>query len=210
MKNIFSLSEEKTDFKTALTEWKFTGEIVVYEEPIEICNLCEHPNLRYHYEIENVQLRTSLMVGSNCIDKFDITVIGEDGIEITENKEAYLIARAQKKHIKDAFDKLIATKPMGSMVKRSGVNIGKEYRIIELDEACKSDYYLHGKMDARMLNYLFLRFEQEGVFCEKRFFKIKLNSQEAKDKLLSLDRKQYDRTKVALSVSQRKYYEGNF
>lgn len=203
MKNLFRLSEEKEHFVKAQKEWFFTGEIIDHEQPVETCELCEHEALRYHYLIAN-DLGNNLWVGSKCIDKFDITVRDEVGNEITENKEAYLIKQARKKHIKGVFEKLLLIKPIGKM---KGKN-GEEFYKIKLDEWCK-EQYLSGRQNARILNYLFVRFDEEGIFYEKSFFSIDLRSQENKDKLLKLSQTQFERIKPALSSSQRKYYEGN-
>lgn len=203
MRNIFLLSEEKKDFKAAIKEWAFTGEIVDHEAPIETCKLCEHEAVRYHYEIEN-KLQNSLWVGSSCIEKFDITIYDSDGNEVTKNKEAYLIEQAKKKHVNGVFDKLIHTKPIGK-ISRNGV----EFRKIELDEGCKNDFVKDGKVNARILNYLFMRCDEENIFYEKRFFSLSLHSQENKDKLISLNLVQFERIKAALSTSQMKFYYKN-
>ena len=96
VKNLLPLSENKKDFNVALKEWFFTGEIIDHEDAIEVCQLCEKDELRYHFEIEN-GLRNKLWVGSKCIEKFDISVFDEEGIEVIEHKEQYLLKQARKK-----------------------------------------------------------------------------------------------------------------
>ena len=38
-----------SEFKKALTEWFFTGDVIDHNEANETCELCEHEDLRYHY-----------------------------------------------------------------------------------------------------------------------------------------------------------------
>lgn len=199
IKNLLPLSEEKNDFKLALQEWFFSGEIIDYGDSRENCQLCEKDELRYHFEIKN-KLNNSLWVGSSCIEKFDITIYDDYGIEVTENKNAYLQNQARIKHVKNVFSALLKT---GS----KGQTSGKPNK--ELDNHCVNKFNLEGKLDARMLNYLFKRFDEEGIFYEKRFFKISLKSEESKEKLLKLSLEQFDRIKKALTIPQRKFYEDN-
>lgn len=198
-KNLLPLSEEKENFKLALKEWFYTGEIIDHETPIETCELCEKDELRYQFEIKN-NLNNKLWVGSKCIEKFDITIIDENGIEITENKEFYLQKQARKKHIINVFSNLELTKPNGKIKDKSKK---------ELDIYCINKYNLEEKLDPKMLNYLFLRLDEEDIFYDKRFFSVSLKSEENKSKLLSLQRNQFDRIKKALNLSQRKFYEKN-
>lgn len=198
-KNLLRLSEEKEDFNLALKEWTYTGNLIDHEAPTEQCELCEHDELRYHFEIKNA-LENVLWVGSKCIDKFDIAVFDRDGKEITTSKERYLIKLAQKKHQKTAIEKLTKTKPIGKM---------GEYSKLELDEFCNSEYLINERPNARILNYLFIRFEQEGIFYEKRLFSIKIRSEYDKEKLLSLKQEQFERIKPALKSTQVKYYIEN-
>jgi hypothetical protein len=207
-KNIFLLSEEKEDFILALREWHFTGEILTDIDAEMICELCEHKDLKYQYQIVN-KIENSLLVGSSCIAKFDIYVQDEEGKEVTEHKEAYLIKQAKKKYIKDKLAKLTLTKPSGKIIGTREPNIGKEYHKVNLDESCKQWHEGGEKLDARILNYLFMRFEEEGISYEKGSFEISLKGNDAKNKLLSLRDYQYERIKGSLTTQQRKYYEEN-
>lgn len=199
MSNLLRLSEEKEDFSAAIKEWEHTGGIIDHHTPKEICELCEHEDLRYQFEIKN-KLENVLWVGSKCIEKFDIKVYDKNGIEIQTKKETYLLKQAKRKHIQDIFSLLIKTKPSGK--------IG-DYHKIELDEYCKCQCLVNDTSNARVLNYVFLRLDEENIFYEKRFFSIKIRSAEDKLKLLSLNEVQFERIKPALSSAQIKYYSEN-
>jgi hypothetical protein len=62
------------------------------------------------------------------------------------------------------------------------------------------------KLDAKMLNYLFMRLDNEQIPYDKRFFAIDLRSDESKRKLLALKQNQFQRIKGALSPNQIKFY----
>ena len=51
--NLFPLSQEQDDFALALQEWEHSGQVRDHLAPVEVCQLCEHPKLRYHFEIVN-------------------------------------------------------------------------------------------------------------------------------------------------------------
>ena len=83
------LAHSRSDnFFDAQREWSFTGDVIDYEYPSEICELCEHEELRYHFEIKNEHNYKSLWVGSSCILRFEeIYIYDEDGNAITGDEE---------------------------------------------------------------------------------------------------------------------------
>ncbi|MBS0424091.1 MAG: hypothetical protein JSR71_06630 [Proteobacteria bacterium] len=198
-KNLLPLSVEKENFSIAIKEWFYTDELIEYEEAEEICELCEKDGLRYHFQIKN-EIGNILWVGSKCIEKFGITIYDENGVEITENKEAYLINQAKKKHVKDIVLKFSNCTKAGRI---------KGHSLKELDEYCIRNYNSEGKFDAKMINYLFQRLENEKIRFRANCFKIDLRAEESKRMLLNLKMVQYQRIKGALSASQRKYYKEN-
>ena len=70
--NILPLSREKMNLASALAEWLYTGDTYDLEKPIETCELCGHPDLRYQFRIENRHNGNELLVGSECINRFTI------------------------------------------------------------------------------------------------------------------------------------------
>ena len=67
------------DFSGALKEWFFTGDVEDHLGELVECEMCEHPELRYHFEIKNRLKENVLWVGSSCIERFQ---------EIEDKKEA--------------------------------------------------------------------------------------------------------------------------
>ena len=65
------------------TEWYFTEHTIDHEIAEEDCELCNHQELRYHFEIKNQHTSHTLMVGSSCILKFQLQVF-DNGILLDE------------------------------------------------------------------------------------------------------------------------------
>ncbi|MCC2521093.1 PWWP domain-containing protein [Vibrio coralliilyticus] len=75
-------------FTEACKEWIFSGEVIDYGEATEQCELCEHDELRYHFQIENGDNSNKLWVGSSCILRFEeIVVLDENKRELLDHKE---------------------------------------------------------------------------------------------------------------------------
>lgn len=72
----------------ALKQWEATGEVIDYVFPIEQCELCQHPGLRWHFEIEHNETSDTLWVGSVCILRFrDILVRSKSGDLLEKDNE---------------------------------------------------------------------------------------------------------------------------
>jgi len=105
--NLLPLSKEKQDFQKALKEWVYTGDMYDLGSPTEDCELCEHPDIRYQFKIINQLTANELLVGSECINKFEISAIDERGrtLNTEESKRKvqrdrqYLITGAKKKKV---------------------------------------------------------------------------------------------------------------
>jgi hypothetical protein len=50
--NLLPLSYERRDLAVALKEWRYTGNYHDLEVASENCELCNHPDIRYQFEIE--------------------------------------------------------------------------------------------------------------------------------------------------------------
>lgn len=77
---IFPLSREQHDFKKALQEWKFTGNVVSFDqndddrtltyEDYPPCEICDYPHIKTGYVIKNVLTEHELTIGCECIKRF--------------------------------------------------------------------------------------------------------------------------------------------
>jgi hypothetical protein len=95
-KNLLPLSVADT-LQGAMREWSATGDCEIREEADGTCELCEHEDIRYEFEINN-DLNGNQMtaVGSTCITKFIRLYDGDQEIIGEANKGAYLAKRRQE------------------------------------------------------------------------------------------------------------------
>jgi hypothetical protein len=78
-RNLLPLSKERVNFSIALKEWNYTGNYTDLEHERSSCELCEHPDIKYQFEIRNSLTSRVLLVGSECIRKFAISAVTSDG-----------------------------------------------------------------------------------------------------------------------------------
>ena len=81
-RNLLPLSREKSDLAVALREWRYEGGFYDLELPEETCELCDHPDIRYQFEIRNRFIDSRLPISSECINRFGISATGEDGEDL--------------------------------------------------------------------------------------------------------------------------------
>ena len=103
--NILPLSRNKTDLKSALREWVYNGEMYDLEEPVEECELCNHPDIRYQFKIVNTHNANEMLVGSECINRFEITATDEYGIPLSKDESARKVNRDKRYLIEEAGKK---------------------------------------------------------------------------------------------------------
>ena len=186
--NILPLSVGAT-LPEAFEEWSFTERTVDHEEPVETCELCEHEELRYHFEIKNALTGKKLWVGSKCILKFDLSVF-EEGL------------RLSSKDAKRKLDRL-----MQQMRLQSCINALEKLATKEGNEILSNalSFYTKNKYLTPKLAFVVLwRLQSNKIDHSPSFFKIKI--QRAKY-LQDLREMQLSRVHViwpALSSAQRK------
>jgi hypothetical protein len=99
VQNLLPLSEEDADVKAALAEWQYTGYTHDLEEAYEDCRLCGYSPIRYQFEIENHHNANTLLVGSECITRFQITGLDEYGDPLDVEETRKKVTRDRQKLI---------------------------------------------------------------------------------------------------------------
>jgi hypothetical protein len=105
--NLLPLSRDQSDLAEALREWRYTGDFNDLEEPAADCELCNHPDIRYQFEIQNPYTRNTLSIGSECINRFGIAATDEEGRALyaiatrrkVERDRRHLIDEARKRRV---------------------------------------------------------------------------------------------------------------
>ena len=90
-----------TTLVAALREWSYTGRFFDLEARDGTCELCGQQDLRYHFEIENPGTTLSLLVGSECIKRFEITGIDEEGQRLDADATGKLVDRHRRGLVED-------------------------------------------------------------------------------------------------------------
>ncbi len=100
--NLLPLSRQQHDLKAALTEWRYTGNFHDLETPSENCQLCDHPDIRYQFEIQNLHTGEDLLIGSECITRFGIAATDEEGRALDAASTKQKVARDRRRLVDDA------------------------------------------------------------------------------------------------------------
>lgn len=106
--SLLPLSSART-LATALKEWMYTGHFFDLEATDGICELCGQQELRYHFEIENEETDASMLIGSECIKRFDIAGIDEQGRRLDAEATGKLVDRHRRGLVEDARKQRVMT-----------------------------------------------------------------------------------------------------
>ena len=98
-----------TRLVAALREWSYTGRFFDLEARDGTCELCGQQDLRYHFEIANQGTTSSLLVGSECIKRFEITGIDEQGLRLDADATGKLVDRHLRGLVEDARKQRVMT-----------------------------------------------------------------------------------------------------
>lgn len=93
----------------ALREWTYTGRFFDLEATDGVCELCGQQELRYHFEIENERTNASMLVGSECIKRFEIVGIDERGRRLDAAGTGKLVDRHRRGLVEDARKQRVMT-----------------------------------------------------------------------------------------------------
>jgi hypothetical protein len=173
----------------AFEEWSFTENYEDHGHPIEVCQLCEHEELRYHFEIRNALTGHTLWVGSQCILQFGLSVF-EDGKRLDESGARKKLNRLMQKMRLDscvkALTKLAATEQNDIL-------------------ANALEYYKKNKfLTPKFANVVFWRLNENKIDYSPTFFKIHLSKAKYKEDLRNMPIGRVHRLWPALAPAQRK------
>ncbi len=194
-RNLLPLSQSEL-FSEALREWLFTGLVLDYDgEEIE-CELCEHPDLTHHFEIQNTLNENRLLVGSSCILKFsEINIRDSLGREIIdlEERRIYLEDALQNKLAEIMLEPL---RKLWLKDKENRLKIQLRAKALKRGEG----------ISPQELLFLFLRMDEFQIPYTPSRYKVSLRSYQEQDELSSMSNATLMNLKPALSSSQLKKY----
>jgi hypothetical protein len=193
-RNLLPLSQEQNDLALALQEWEHSGQVQDHLAPVEVCQLCEHPRLRYHFEIVNRHTRASLQVGSSCIHKFDISVYDEQGHA--------LLGDAKSRHLKKEISQQQREMMLEPLRELYEALSSERPRI----KRCVDRFKRRKGFSPADLYYLFGLLGKHNVVHTPQIYKIVLRSKRDQVELFSMSRGKVELVWPALSHSQRQKY----
>ncbi|KGA84644.1 hypothetical protein KQ41_02370 [Lysinibacillus fusiformis] len=196
-KNIFPLSQEKINIRKALNEWKYEGEMYDLEVAEETCEICDHPNIRYQFEIVNKFNGNTLLIGSECITKFEIPVLDSNGVRLSSNEAKKKVNRDRRKLVTEAKEKHV----IHSLIRLKAIE--EEF---EIDSFI--DYYKKRRaFTPNQLSTLIWRLDKAKVEYNKSNFKVIITKDREKEQLLKMEEWKLKKIWLCLSPSQRKHVE---
>ncbi|MCB2181259.1 MAG: hypothetical protein KQH63_04500 [Desulfobulbaceae bacterium] len=189
-------SNESQDYKKAANEWEFSGSVTDHIVSNQICQLCEGENLRYHFEVINrVKKHNSLMVGSSCIKKFDITVYDESGEEIFGKQRDYFL----KKKIDEKKQEVMLDQVRSLWKKASSY----DQSLIEYYVKC---YQRENAFYPEDLANLFGLMKNFDIEFAPTLYKVLLKGKSNLRSLLNMSKNDQDRVLPCLTAAQKKRF----
>jgi hypothetical protein len=198
-KNLLPLSREKQDFQKALKEWVYTGDMYDLETPTEDCELCEHPDIRYQFRIINQLTENELLVGSECINKFEIPAIDNRGRILSTEKSKKKVQRDRQYLITNAKKKKVINVLVALLTKEQNFNINSFISYVQE----------RGSFTPNQLSFLFWRLDQQRIEYLASDFKLTIRKDREKEQLLKMEYWKMKKLWKAMSTSQRQWYDNN-
>lgn len=194
-KNLLPLSQERSDLARALKEWRYTGNFNDLEEPAADCELCDHPDIRYQFEIQNLHTAKRLLIGSECIHRFGIAATDEEGRTLDAAGTRKKVEKDRRKLIEEARKRRLVK----ALVALAHVDS-------EFDIASFIDYLqTRDAFTPKQLTTLQWRLSKHRIPHDLRDFKLTIRRAREKDQLAALADWQLARILPALSESQREF-----
>lgn len=195
--NVFPLSLEKNNIRKALLEWNYEGEMYDSGELEEFCGLCGHQNIRYLFEIVNKHNSNSLLIGSECIIKFEIPVLNDGGSRFGNVDGTKKVHRDRRKLVIESKEKHV----VNSLIILKGLDS-------DFDIESFIQYFNKRKVfTPNQLATLIWRLDRAGVEYNKSNFKLSIARKVEKEQLNNLEEWRLKKIFHCMSYSQKKFIE---
>ncbi|MCM3322264.1 hypothetical protein [Cytobacillus kochii] len=194
-RNVFPVSNEKYNIRKALDEWEYEGSMYDVEIAEEICELCDQPNIRYQFEIVNVFNNNTLLIGSECITRFKISVIDQSGKKMSFEEAKKKVKKDKSRLVTEAKEKSVLNTLVALAAKDNEFNIENFIK-----------YYKERKaFTPNQLALLIWRLERARIDFKKSHFKLTIKRNREKEQLLRLEDWKLNRIWDCLSNSQKQF-----
>lgn len=194
---VFPHSVEKQDIGKALAEWYYTGDTYDLEQPIENCELCGHSDIRYQFTIRNHHNANELLIGSECITRFDIPAVDEKGVALTSKETRKVVAKDRRKLITDAKERRMIQTLIELKKKEEGFHV----------DSFINYFKERGAFTPKQLALVIWRLNANAVEYHVSDFKLTIRRAREKEQLLQLKNFQIEAILPCLSGTQQKFLQ---
>lgn len=189
---ILPLSRAPT-LSAALQEWSYSGHFFDLEEADGTCELCGQQDLRYHFEIDNRHTSASLLVGSECIKRFEIAGLDEQGRRLDAAATGKLVNRHRRRLVEDARKQRVMTALL--TLGRKDPSFDAANFMAFVDD--------RGSFTPKQVAMIFWRLRTAGVEYRATDWKVRLRRDTDLDQLRAMKPAAYRRITAALTPAQR-------
>lgn len=197
--NLLPFSLNQHDLAVAIKEWRYSGHYEDLGEPAADCELCNHPDIRFQFEIINQHTRHSLLVGSECINKFAIAAVDEFGRTLDAKGSRKKVSRDRRTLIDEAQRRRV----VAALVALS--NVDEQFNILSFVEYFQS----RGAFTPRQLAAVLWRLEKHRIQYRAGDFKLVIRRNREKDQLTDMAEWQVKKLWPCMTATQRSFYIEN-
>lgn len=194
-RNILPLSRERSDLAAALREWRYEGGFQDLEAPDADCELCDHPDIRYQFEIRNRFTDARLQIGSECVNRFGISATGEDGVDLDAAGTKKKVSRDRRALVEAARKRRV----INALVALSHAD--PDFNITSFIDYLQD----RGAFTPKQLATLLWRFQKLSVPFEVRDFKLTIRRDREKQQIIEMQDWQLERLVPAMSPAQKRF-----
>lgn len=194
-RNLLPHSREQTNLAAALREWRYTGDFHDLETPAADCELCDHPDIRYQFEIQNLFTGDALLIGSECINRFGIAATDEEGRTLDAAGTRTKVGRDRRKLIEDARKRGVVKALVALANRDSEFDILSFINYLQTREA----------FTPKQLSVLLWRLDKFRIPHNSRDFKLTIRRNREKAQLRALKDWELQRITPCLTPSQKAF-----
>ena len=195
--NLLPLSRERRDLAQALKEWRYAGNYHDLETPSADCELCDHPDIRYQFEIQNLLNDEALLIGSECINRFGIAATDEEGRTLDAVGTRRKVGQDRRKLVEDARHRRVVS-----------ALVALTHRDQDFDIRSFVDYLqTRGAFTPKQLSIVLWRLSKFRIAYNPKDFKLTIKRNREKTQLRNLKDWELERIRPCLSESQRVFLD---
>jgi hypothetical protein len=196
--NILPLSRDQEDVAEALKEWEYRGDRSDVEDAVETCQLCDHYPIRYQFEIVNRFTKHRLDIGSECITRFDVAVIDEEGVQQRGAVAAKIVAKDRRKLEEESRRRTVRR----ALVQLAKMDQRINSKMLESIANAADDRGLSPKQASLVV----WRLDENCIELPRSYLKVMLKKDAEKDDLLAMEDFKLKQLWPCLTAAQQRWY----